>query len=82
MNIGDLIRKIVSFALLAASAITLVAFFMGVGTIVFDPFKAAFDPFNFSLLGEAIYKFMEAISLPLIMFILGLIGLTLDSSNS
>ena len=74
------VRKIISFVLLIAAAIALVGFFIGVGPIVFDPFKAAFEPkFDFGQLGLAVYGFIGALSTPLILFILGLIGLTVDN---
>ena len=78
---GDIIRKVVSFALLIAAGIAIIGFFMGVGTIVFEPFQDAFSPFNFSLLGKAVFDFIEKLSVPLIMVMLGIIGLTLDSHS-
>ena len=78
---GDIIRKVVSFALLIAAGIAIIGFFIGVGTIVFEPFKDAFNPFDFSKFGAAVFGFMRELSLPLIMFMLGLIGLTLDSHS-
>lgn len=77
-GLGDGLRKLVSFIILIAAGISLVFFFMGAGTLVFDPIVAAFSPFNFSALGAALYGFMEALSVPLIMIMLGLIGLTVD----
>ena len=75
------VRKIFSFVLLVAAILVLVSFFLAAGTIIFDPFKAAFDPFNFKLLGAALYGFMSAIGVPLIMFMLGLIGLTMGNKD-
>jgi hypothetical protein len=76
---GDIIRKIVSFALLVAAGIALVGFFMSVGTVVFTPFKNAFSPtFDFAALGQALFGFMEALGIPLMMIILGIIGLTVN----
>lgn len=75
---GDLFRKIVSLVMLIAAGIAIVGFFIGAGTILFEPFKEAFNPFNFGALGTAIYKFIEALSVPLILVMLGLIGLTVD----
>ena len=77
---GNIFRKTVSFALLITAGIALIGFFMSVGTVVFDPFADAFNPFSIAAFGKAVYGFMEAISLPLIMVILGIIGLTLNSS--
>ena len=78
MGPGDLIRKIVSFALLIAAGVALVGFFIGAGTLVFDPLVEAFDPFSFPKLGAALYGIMEALGIPLIMIMLALIGLTVD----
>lgn len=78
MGVGDLIRKIVSFALLIAAGFALVGFFVGAGTFVFDPIVDACKPFDIQKLGVAMYNLIEAMSLPLIMIILGLIGLTVD----
>ena len=73
-----LFRKIVSFALLIAAVLALIGFFIGAGTLIFDPFKAAFDPFSLKLFGAALYSMMQAIGIPLIMIMLGLIGLTVQ----
>ena len=79
MGAGDLVRKIVSLAMLVAAGIALVGFFIGAGTYVFDPFEAAFSPkFDFATLGTAIFDFISTLSIPLILFMLGLIGLTVD----
>jgi len=78
-GIGDLVRKIVSFALLAAAVIALVFFFASVGATIGEPFKEAFeDGFNWSLFSKAVYDTLVALAMPLIMCMLGLIGLTVD----
>jgi len=69
-------RKIISFALLTAAVIALVFFFLGAGATISQPFKAAFDGgFNWSLFGKAVYDTLIAMAMPLIMLMLGLIGL-------
>ena len=77
-GMGDMVRKIVSLILLVAAGIALVGFFIGSGTLVFDPIINAFDPFNFEKLGLALFGFVQALSVPLILVMLGLIGLTVD----
>ena len=78
MGPGDLLRKIISFALLIAAVVALIGFFIGSGTLVFDPIIDAFDPFNFADLGTALYNAMYQLGIPLIMIMLGIIGLTVD----
>jgi len=77
IGIMGMVRKIVSFVVLIAAGLALIGFFIGSSALVFDPFKAAFDPFNFEKFGLAIYTFIEVLSFPLIMIILGIIGLTI-----
>ena len=79
MDILDLIRRIASFVLLVAAVIALVGFFIGSGTLVFKPIGDAIKPFNFEALGAALYNFISILSVPLIMVILGLIGLTMKN---
>ena len=74
----DGIRKIVSFVVLAAAVLALVTFFWGSGVLVFEDIIAAFNPFDWQLLGAALYDFMAALSVPLIMILLGLLGVTVD----
>ena len=77
VGVGAVIRKIISFIMLIAAAIALVAFFFGAGPLVFDPFKAAIDPtFDFWLFSSAIYNLFATLAVPLILAMLGLIGLT------
>ena len=73
------LRIIVSFVVLVTAIVTLVCFFLASGSLVFDPFKAAFNPFNFKLFGAALYSFMSALSVPLILGLLGFIGLTMSN---
>ena len=70
--------RILSFVVLVAAVVALISFFMAVGSVILDPFRAAFDPFNFTYFGAAIFGFMEAISLPLILGMLALIGLSMS----
>ncbi|MCL2587618.1 MAG: hypothetical protein FWE31_05305 [Firmicutes bacterium] len=69
--------RIISLIVLVIAAIALVTFFMAAGSVVFDPFRAAFNPFSFRLFGAALFEFMTAISIPLILGMLGMIGLTI-----
>ena len=78
----EMLRTIVSFVLLVAAAITLITFFMSASTIIFDPFRAAFNPFDFRALGDALFGFMTAISIPLIMLMLALIGLAVGRDRN
>ena len=78
MGPGDLLRKIVSLVLLVAAIVALVGFFIGSGTLVFNPIIDAFKPFDFQALGLALFRAMEALAIPLIMIMLALIGLTVD----
>ena len=78
----NIVRKVVSLILLVGAVIGLIGFFIGSGTLVFDPIVDSFKgKFNFEELGLALYNFIEKLSLPLIMIILGLIGLTLDCDH-
>ena len=77
-GIGDLIRKIISSILLVAAVLALIGLCIGGGTTIIQPFADAFSPFDFGLLGQAIYNLMNYLSVPLIMIMLGLIGLTVD----
>ena len=78
-GIGDFVRKIVSFVLLAAAVIALIFFFAGASSTIGEPFKAAFDGgFDWSLFSKAVYDALIALAMPLIMLVLGLIGLTVD----
>ena len=76
MGIGDLIRKIISLVLLVAAGIALAGFFIGSGTLVFKPIIDAFKPFNFEALGISLYNFIDKLFVPLVLAMLGLIGLT------
>ncbi|MCL2569835.1 MAG: hypothetical protein FWE16_01350 [Firmicutes bacterium] len=71
--------RIISFIVLGAAVISLVTFFMSFGTTVIDPFREAFNPFSFRALGDALWIFMYSISTPLILGMLGLIGLTMQT---
>jgi len=78
-GIGDFIRKIVSFVLLVAAVVALIFFLAGAGATITEPFKAAFeDGFDWSLFSKAVYDTLVALSMPLIMLVLGLIGTTVD----
>jgi len=74
--------RIISFIVLVAAVLSLISFFMAAGTIVFDPFRAAFDPFSFRELGAALFGFMHMISIPLTLGMLALIGLNMSSNDS
>jgi len=76
-----MLLKILSFVLFIAAAISLVSFFLAVGSVIIDPFRDAFNPFDFTLFGAAIWGFMEAISTPLIMGMLSLIGFHLSRAT-
>jgi len=69
--------RIISLIVLVAAAIALISFFLAFGSVVIDPFRNAFNPFDFRLFGEAVFDFMMALSIPLILGMLGLIGLTM-----
>ena len=70
-------RRIISFVVLVAAVISLVSFFMATRSLVFDPFRAAFNPFDFTLFGAALWGFMESLAIPIILGMLGMIGLSL-----
>ena len=74
-------RRIASFIVLVAAVISLVTFFMAAGSVVFEPFREAFNPFDFTAFGAALFGFMQAISIPLILAMLGLIGLTISGND-
>ncbi|MCL2587766.1 MAG: hypothetical protein FWE31_06080 [Firmicutes bacterium] len=74
--------RIFSFVVLVAAVISLVSFFIAAGSVVFDPFRAAFNPsFDFTAFGAALFGFMTAISVPLILAMLGIIGLSVKTSD-
>ena len=73
------IRRIASFVLLIVAVISLISFFMASGTILVDAFKMAS---NFKEYADAIYRALEALSVPLVMMMLALIGLTWNSRQS
>gem|GEM_PF-2382488 len=78
---GDIIRKIVSFVVLIAGILAIVSFFINASNLIIDPFKAAFDPFDFKNFGDALWGCLYNLGIPLILIMLGLMGLTLADKN-
>ena len=69
------LRKIMSWVMLVLSVIALVGFFLAMGANVVDPFKAAS---NYNEYAGAIFTLLTYLSVPFILGMLGLIGITLD----
>jgi len=74
--IGDTVRKIVSLVVLVVAVVALIAFIMAAPEL-FSELGEAFS-LGFKEVGMAFYNIIDALSTPLIMLVLGLIGVTVD----
>ncbi len=78
----NILRKIVSFIVLVAAIVVMVGVCMSSSMkTVWEAFKTAFSPFDFMKLSEALYAFIVATGFPLILIMLGFIGISIPGKR-
>ena len=78
----SILRKIVSFVVLVASIVVIVAVCMQPEmNAVWKAFGAAFSPFDFEKLAAAIYSFFLLLGMPIILMMLGFIGISIPGKR-
>lgn len=78
----NILRKIVSFIVLVAAVVVLVGVCMSSSMKpVWEAFGNAFSPFDFQKLVDAIYAFIIALGFPLVLLMLGFIGISIPGKR-
>ena len=76
-----IVRKFVSFILMAAAIFALVAVFVGTEDVL-QPIADSFSPFEFRAFGYALNGLITGyVGIPLMLFILGFIGMTIPDAS-
>lgn len=77
-----ILRKIVSFVVLVAGVVALVAVCMSsLMNSVWSAFQTAFSPFDFKALMDAVAAFVTRTGTPLILTMLGFIGISIPGKR-